>query len=156
VADAYLTGLKLLAGRELSEAQIRTRLERRTFDPDAIEAAVARLRREGALDDRRAAFACARMEAHIKRHGQLRALRRLQAFGIDRALARTTVAEVFADLNEDELIAQAIDRRLRHGASLRDEAVVRRVHRYLLAQGFDAGRVQAAIRSRLRHAGHDD
>jgi regulatory protein len=150
VADAYLTGLKLLAGRELTEAQVRTRLARRKFEEDAIDAAVARLLQEGALDDRRAAFACARMEAHIRRHGQLRALRRLQTLGIERGLARTAVAEVFADLNEDELIAQAIERRLRHGASLREQRVVTRIHRYLLGQGFDAERVNAAIRAKVK------
>jgi hypothetical protein len=37
---AYLAGLRLLARRELSEAQVRTRLERRQFDPDDIAAAV--------------------------------------------------------------------------------------------------------------------
>src|SRR4029453_2562571 len=101
VADAYLTGLKLLAGRELSEAQIRTRLARRKFEPDEIDAAGSRLQGGGARDDRRAAFAGARPGAHIKRHGRLRALRRLQVLGIDRRLARAAVAEVFADLNED-------------------------------------------------------
>jgi regulatory protein len=150
VADAYLTGLKMLAGRELTEAQVRTRLARRQFEPDSIDAAIARLQQEGALDDRRAAFACARMEAHIRRHGQLRALRRLQTLGIDRGLARTAVTEVFADLNEDELIAQAIERRLRHGASLREQRVVNRIHRYLLGQGFDAARVNAAIRAKVK------
>ena len=150
MADAYLTGLKLLAGRELTEAQMRTRLARRKFEPGAIDEAVARLQRDGALDDRRAAFACARMEAHIKRHGQIRALRRLQTLGIDRGLARTAVSEVFADLNEDELIAQAIDRRLRSGASLRDQRVVNRIHRYLLGQGFDAERVRIAINSKVK------
>ena len=151
-----MTGLKLLAGRELTEAQIRMRLARRKFEQDAIDEAVVRLQHDGALDDRRAAFACARMEAHIRRHGQLRALRRLQTIGIDRGLARTAVSEVFADLNEDELIAQAIDRRLRSGASLRDQRVVNRIHRYLLGQGFDAGRVNAALRTRVRHRGDDD
>jgi regulatory protein len=152
VADAYLTGLKLLAGRELSEAQIRTRLARRKFEPDEIDAAVSRLQSEGALDDRRAAFACARTEAYIKRHGQLRALRRLQVLGIDRRLARVAVAEVFADLNEDDQIAQAIDRRLRRGASLSEQAVAARIHRYLLSQGFDAGRVHAALQARIKQA----
>ena len=151
VADAYITGLKLLAARELTEAQIRTRLARRKFEPEAIDAAVVRLQENGSLDDRRAAFACARMEAHIKRHGQQRALRRLQTLGIERSLARTAVTEVFADLNEDELIAQAIERRLKHGASLREQRVANRIYRYLLGQGFDASRVSAALRNRLKH-----
>jgi len=156
VADAYVTALRLLARRELSEAQVRTRLARREFASDEIDAAVARLQEERALDDRRTALACARTEAHVKRHGRRRALRTVEALGIDRELARAAVAEVFGDLDEDALITQALERKLRHGAAIEDAAVARRVHRYLLAQGFDAGRVHAAIRSRLKNAVHDD
>ncbi|MGH9347404.1 MAG: RecX family transcriptional regulator, partial [Vicinamibacterales bacterium] len=48
---AYLSGLEMLARRELSEAQLRARLARRRLDPDDVDAAVSRLRRERALDD---------------------------------------------------------------------------------------------------------
>jgi len=157
VADAYVAGLKLLARRELSEAQVRARLGRRQFDEDEVEAAVARLRREGALDDRRTALACARTEAHLRRHGRLRALRAVEALGIARPVARAAVAEAFADLDEEALLAQAIERRLRRGDAARPTpAVARRLHRYLLAQGFDAARVSAAIRSRFRAMTYDD
>jgi regulatory protein len=150
VADAYVTALRMLARRELSEAQVRTRLARREFEPEAIDAAVARLQAERALDDRRTALACARTEAHVKRHGQRRALRTVEKLGIDRGLARAAVAEVFSDINEDELIAQALDRKLRGSGSIAEAAVARRVHRYLLARGFDGGRVLAAIRNRVK------
>ena len=54
---AYVAGLKMLGQRELSEAQVRTRLARKEFDSEDIDSAVARLRRERALDDRRTALA---------------------------------------------------------------------------------------------------
>jgi len=144
----------MLACRELCEAQVRTRLTRRQFDPGEIDEAIALLQRERALDDRRTALACARTEAHVKRHGRLRALRQIETLGIAQDLARAAVAEVFEDLDEDEMIAQVLGRRLRH-ASLAEATVVRRVHRYLLAQGFDAARVHAAIRNRVAHVSHD-
>ena len=156
MADAYVTALRMLARRELSEAQVRARLARREFEPEVIDAAVARLQAERALDDRRTALACARTEAHVKRHGQRRALRTVEALGIDRGLARAAVAEVFSDIDEDELIAQALDRKLRGSGSIEQAAVARRVHRYLLARGFDAGRVHAAIRSRVKNSIHDE
>lgn len=146
----------MLARRELCEAQVRTRLARRQFEPDDIDAAVARLQGERALDDRRTALACARTEAHVKRHGRLRALRQLETIGIARDVARAAIADVFGELDEHLLIEQALDRRLRHGGSIEEAAVVWRVHRYLLAQGFDAARVHAAIRSRVRHQSHDE
>ena len=89
----------MLARRELSEAQVRTHLARRQFEPDDIDEAVARLQRERALDDRRTALACARTEAHVKRHGRLRALRQLDTIGLARDVARAAVAEVFGDLD---------------------------------------------------------
>ena len=164
MADAYVTALKMLARRELSEAQVRTRLARREFESGAIDQAVARLQAARALDDRRTALACARTEAHVKRHGRLRALRTVEALGIDRGVARTAVAEVFDEVDEDALIAQALDRKLRpptRKASARqrgaaEAAEARRLYRYLLAQGFDAGRVHAAIRSRIKNALHDE
>lgn len=154
-ARAYVEGWRILARRELSEAQVRTRLARRRFETETIDAAVTRLRRDRALDERRTALACARTEAHLKHHGRLRALRQLDAIGIPRGLACAAVAEVFAELDEDVLIAQAIDRRLRRGGSLDETAGLRRVHRFLLAQGFDAGRVTSAMRGRVRTFVHD-
>ncbi len=156
VADAYLTGLRWLARRELSEAQVRARLARREFDERDIDEAIARLQRERALDDTRTAMACARTEALVKRHGRLRAERQLTALGIARDVAGAAIAEVFSTLDEDLLIRQARDRRLRPGQSLDDASTCRRVQRYLLAQGFDAHRVYAATRNRTKKIDHDD
>jgi regulatory protein len=149
---AYVAGLSLLARRELAEAQLRSRLARRQFDEEHIDAAVARLRRERALDDRRTALACARTEVRVKRRGRARVVRRIEALGIARDIAREAVAEVFADIDETEHLEQALDHRLRGGTRLSDPAVLRRVHRYLLGQGFDPERVNALLRRRAKSA----
>jgi regulatory protein len=151
---AYVAGLTLLARRELAEAQVRTRLARRKFDEDDIDAAVARLRSERAIDDRRTAVACARTEVRIRHRGRARVLRQIEALGIARDVARDAVAEVFAEVDETALLEKALDRRLRHGMSLSDPAVFRRVHRYLLGQGFEPGRVMTLLRRRRSHPSH--
>jgi regulatory protein len=140
----------MLARRELSEAQLRTRLARRQFDPSDIDDAVVRLRRERALDDRRVALACARTEARVKRRGRARVVQQVESLGISRDIARAAVAEVFAELDEASLLEQALDKRLRRGASLSDAAVVRRIQRYLIAQGFEPSRVAALMKSRIK------
>jgi SOS response regulatory protein OraA/RecX len=145
---AYVAALRMLARRELCEAQLRTRLERRQFDPGNIDAALTQLRRERALDDRRTALACARTEALVKHRGRARVLRSVERLGVSPAMARAAVNEVFNGLDEREMIAAAIDRRLRHGMSLGDAATSRRVHRYLLGQGFDPATVADALRKR--------
>ena len=148
---AYVTALGLLARCELAEAQLRTRLARRKFEDDEIDAAMTRLRRERALDDQRTALACARTQVRLKHRGRARVVRQIEALGINRDIARDAVAEVFAELDENMLLEQALDRRLRHGLSLSDPAVFRRVHRYLLGQGFDPGRVTALLRLRAKN-----
>ena len=145
---AYVTGLKMLARRELSEAQLRLRLERRQFDPDDIDEAVRRLQRERALDDRRTALACARTEVRLRQRGRARIVRQIEALGIARDVARSAVAEVFAELDETVLLEQALDKRLRRGVSLDDAAGIRRVHRYLIAQGFEPALVTSLVRKR--------
>ena len=145
---AYVAGLTLLARRELAEAQLRTRLARRKFDQDDVDSAVVRLRLEGALDDRRTALACARTEVRLRHHGRARVLRHIEALGIARDVAREAVAEVFTDLDETELLEQALDRRLRRGLGLNDPLVVQRMHRYLVGQGFDPSAVTGLLRRR--------
>jgi regulatory protein len=147
---AYVTALGLLARRELAEAQLRTRLAKRKFNDDEIDAAMTRLRRERAVDDRRTALACARTQVRLKHRGRARVVRHVEALGINRDIAREAVAEVFAEFDENAVLEQALDRRLRHGLSLSDAAVFRRVHRYLLGQGFDPGRVTELLRRRVK------
>ena len=150
---AYVAGLTLLARRELAEAQLRRRLARRKFDQEDIDGAVVRLRLEGALDDRRTALACARTEVRLRHHGRARVLRHIEALGIARDVAREAVAEVFTDLDENELLEQALDRRLRRGVDLSDPVIVRRVHRYLVGQGFDPSAVTGLLRRRRASIG---
>ena len=147
MASAYVTGLKMLARRELSEAQIRTRLARRQFEPDDIDAAVTRLQAERALDDRRTALACARTEAHVKRHGRLRALRQLETLGIARDVARAAVGEVFGDLDERAMIARALQKKLRGRPRIASPAEHARLYQFLMRQGFSPAGIVAALRT---------
>jgi SOS response regulatory protein OraA/RecX len=147
---AYVVGLTLLARRELGETQLRTRLARRKFDDEDIDGAIARLRHEGALDDRRTAIACARTEVRLRHRGRARVLRQIEALGIARDVARDAVAEVFTELDEAELLEQALDRRLRRGLVLNDPLVLQRMHRYLVAQGFDPSAVSGLLRRRAQ------
>ena len=137
MADAYIVALKLLSARELSEAQLRTRLTRRELDPDDIDAAIARLREDGTLNDRRVAVAAARLESVIRHRGRARVLQKVRRLGIDGSTAESAVAEVFGEVDEGALLDHALERRLR-GASPRDldEKGRARIVRGLAAQGF--------------------
>ncbi len=147
MADAYLTALTMLGSRELSEAQVRTRLVRRKFERADIDEAIERLRKDGTLNDRRVALAAARLESAIRHRGRARVLQKIRQLGIESATAETAVADVFADVDEGALLDVALERRLRGKApkSLDDKGRARIV-RGLVGQGFSI----EAILKRLR------
>jgi len=151
-SEAYVAALKLLARRELSEAQVRQRLARRGYDDDSIDDAVARLRQERAIDDDRVAAAIARTQTTIRRHGRLRVRREIERAGISAAAARRATDDVFGGVDADALLEASLERRLR-GRRIADDAELRRLYRYLLGQGFESDRVLAALTRRKRSIG---
>jgi len=146
--DTYLTALKMLGRRELSEAQLRQRLLRRQHDPDVIEAALTRLKSDRSLDDERVAGAIARSETNLKKRGRYRVTRQIEAAGIAPSIAKRVVDETFAAIDGDDLLVQALGRRLRGRTSIADDREFQRLYRYLVAQGFEPDRVLALLRSR--------
>ena len=144
MADAYITALTLLSARELSEAQLRTRLKRRQIDDDDIDAAVTRLKEDRTLNDRRVAIAIARMESAIKHRGRSRVIQKIRQAGIDSDTAEDAVREVFQDVDEEAMLDQAIERKLRGKSSKDlDEKGQARIVRALAGQGF---RLDAILR----------
>ena len=145
--DTYLTALKMLVRRELSEAQLRQRLLRRQHDPDAIEAALTRLKSERNLDDERVAGAIARSETNLKKRGRFRVTRQIEAAGIASSIAKRVVDETFAAIDGDALLTQALARRLHGRRRIEDDREFQRLYRYLVAQGFEPDRVLALLRT---------
>jgi regulatory protein len=146
--DAYTVALTLLSARELSEAQLRTRLARRQLEADDIDSAVARLLADGTLNDRRVALAAARMESALRHRGRARVLQKVRQLGIEGALAESAVKEVFEEVDEGALLDHAFARRMR-GKSPRDldEKGRARILRGLAAQGFALEAILKRLRS---------
>jgi regulatory protein len=148
--DAYTQALAWLARRELSAAQVRTRLARRGENDAAIEDAITRLTRERALDDRRVATAYARSAVTLKARGRTRIHHDIEALGIDRDLARAAVDDVFSEIDETALLETALTRRW-PPVGAPDQRTLRRIYQALVQQGFSADKVMAALRA--RHSG---
>jgi regulatory protein len=143
----------MLARRELSEAQVRQRLARRGHSPDDVDAAVARLREERAIDDARVAGAIARTETSIRKRGKLRVRLQIERAGIDKHVARRAIDEVFGGVDgvdDDALLDASLRKRLHGGETIADDREMQRLYRYLIGQGFDAERVLARLK-KLRH-----
>jgi regulatory protein len=148
---AYFLALRWLSARDLSEGQVRERLDRRGFTARAIGPAIQRLIQERTLDDRRAATAMARTEAKIRRRGPRRIMGRLIAMRIDRDLAKEVVRDLFGDTDEQELLEQTLDKRLRgNSAKLNAPNERRKLLGYLVRQGFSPSAASDLIRKRSR------
>ncbi len=145
---AYIDGLRMLGRRELSEAQVRQRLQRRAHDAAAIDAAVARLRAERAIDDERVAGAIARWQSTVKRRGRSRVIREIERIGIAAATARRAADEAFLSVDRTAQIETALARRLGGRERAGTPAEFARLYRYLIGQGWDADEVARALRSK--------
>ncbi len=136
-SDAFTTALTWLSARELSESQLRTRLRRREFTADDIDSAISRLKADGTLNDSRVAMALGRMEASIRHRGRARVMQKMRQAGIDSDTAQDALGKVFEDINEEDLLDRALERRLRgQAAKDLDDKARARIVRGLVAQGF--------------------
>jgi regulatory protein len=144
--SAYHEALKMLAGRELSEAQVRQRLAKRVEDQDSIDQAIARLKAEGAINDERVAGVIARTQTTLKSRGRRRVQQQIEAAGIARSIASRAVDEAFQDLDADALLSASLEKRLRGRQRIDDDREFQRLFRYLTAQGFDTDRILAHLR----------
>ena len=153
MADAYSDALRMLSMRELSEAQVRQRLARRGHNDDAIEVAIDRLKADRSIDDSRVAGAIARSETGLRKRGQLRVKRRIEAAGIASSIAQRAVEEVFADIDPDALLSAALEKRLRGRERIADEREFQRLYRFLSGQGFESDRILKALKGRVKYSG---
>jgi regulatory protein len=153
-ADPYSDALRLLAGRELSVAELRARLRDRDHPAGDVEEAIARLLQDGSLDDERVARAYARTALEVKGRGRLRIARELQEKGISRDTIAVALADVFSESDERALVGKAIHKKLRGRSRPASQAEYARLYQYLLRQGFTPAAVAAELR-RLR-GGRDE
>ena len=144
--SAYLDALRMLARRELSEAQVRQRLSRRGESPASIDDAIARLKADRSLDDERVAGAIARTETSVRGRGKRRVLQRIEAAGIAKSIAARAVDNLFQDVDADALLSASLSKRLRGRERIADDREFQRLFRYLSAQGFDSDKVLALLR----------
>ena len=133
----------MLSRRELSRAELTTKLIDRGFDRDDVDAAVERLADRRFVDDRRAAFAHVRTASRLKGRGRLRIQRELQSRGFSRDLIRDALAELPPD--ED---LNAIKRFIERKARTVDETPTgrRRLFNQLLRRGFSPAMISKVLK----------
>jgi regulatory protein len=140
--------VKLLAARPRSVAELRERLLRvRGADEEVVEIVIKRLREYGYLNDERFAFSYASYKVKQKPVGRRRLQRDLQFKKVDNAVANEALEMVFTETPEEQLIDQAIAKRLRIRGKPRNRAETKSLFDHLLRQGFEVELVREKVRS---------
>ena len=129
--------VKLLAAKPRSVAELRERLlEKEWADEEAADYALMKLKEYGYLDDDRFAFGFASYRVRQKPVGRQRLARDLQTKKVSKETADAALELVYQETPEEELIARAIEKRIR----LRGRPVTRQetksLYDHLLRLGF--------------------
>jgi len=146
--------------RAHSVFELRTYLERRAEESEAVRRVLARLRQEKLVDDSRYALDFARARATSRRQGARRIVQELRKRGVPDRAIDDAIAQVFADVDEAAIVRKVIERRTRLARG-RPEAqpfdakktgsLYRALYGALLRAGFDAGVIRRELNAFARN-----
>jgi regulatory protein len=142
--------LKALGARAQSTGEMRQKLIGKAERPADVEHTIARLRDYGYLNDTRFAenYAGARLENEGL--GKSRVLRDLRERKVSTSLAQSTVNRLYGRLDEMELIADFIRRKIKTKEplpeALEDQRILGNVYRKLLRAGFSSSNAIGALK----------
>jgi regulatory protein len=147
--------VKALAIRAHSTGELREKLIRKAERKADVDDAIARLREYGYLNDNRFAENFAGVKLENQGLGKTRVLRDLRERKVSGAVAERTVARVYSQVDEMELIASFIRRKVRTKAplpeALEDPKELASVYRKLVRAGFSPSNVIRALKSVARN-----
>ena len=140
--------VKLLAAKPRSVAELRERLLRsKNTDEATVDTVISRLRDYGYLNDERFAFSYASYKVKQRPVGRRRLERDLKFKKVDSGVANEALEMVYAETPEEQLIDQAIAKRLRIRGKPKNRLEAKSLFDHLLRQGFDFELVSEKIRS---------
>ena len=140
--------VKLLAAKPRSIAELRARLlEKEWTNEEAVDAALARLKEYGYLNDERFAFGYASYKVKQKPVGRQRLARDLQMKKVDRQTSEQALELVFAETPETELIDRAIAKRIRLRGRPATRQETKSLFDHLLRLGFSYDLVIEKVRA---------
>ena len=140
--------VKLLAAKPRSVAELRERLLRgKNTNEEVVETVISRLREYGYLNDERFAFGYASYKVKQRPVGRRRLERDLKLKKVETAVANEALEMVYAATPEEQLIDQAIQKRLRIRGKPKNRAETKSLFDHLLRQGFEFELVSEKIRS---------
>ena len=140
--------VKLLAAKPRSVAELRERLlEKEWTDEAAADYAVAKLSEYGYLNDEQFALSFAQSRVRQKPVGRQRLARDLKNKKLDRETAEQALEKVFEEMPEEQLIDEAIARRVRLRGKPRTREDSKSLFDHLLRRGFSIDLVINKVRA---------
>ena len=136
--------LRALSARDRTVAELRTYLEGKRVEPDAIEAAVAELRGAGYIDDARYAERFAEDKRTLERWGKERIARDLRRRGVKPALVDAALSDRGHVDELDAALALLAERVPRAPA---DDPSRDRAWRLLVRRGYEPEIAYEAVRA---------
>ena len=149
--------VKLLAAKPRSIQELRERLlEKQWTDEAAADYALTKLKEYGYLDDERFAFGFASYRVRQKPVGRQRLARDLQAKKISKETADATLELVYQETPEEELIARAIEKRMRLRGRPTTRQETKSLYDHLLRLGFSYDLIIRKVREASDAPNEDD
>lgn len=140
--------IKLLTARPRSVADLRERLlKRKDTNEEVVDAVIARLREYGYLNDERFAFSYANYRVKQKPVGRRRLEQDLRFKKVDSRVANEALDMVFCETPEEQLIDEAIAKRLRIRGKPKNRLEAKSLFEHLVRQGFEFELVRERVRS---------
>lgn len=144
----FQRAVKLLAAKPRSVEELRERLMEKQWTNDAVvDAVLSKLSEYGYLNDEQYAFGYVSFQVRQKPVGRGRLQRALSLKKVDRETADEAIRKVFEETPEEQLIAQAIERRMRLRGRPETRAETKSLFDHLLRRGFSYDLVVRNVRA---------
>ena len=136
-SDPFTTALRLLSGRDLSEAELRRKLAKFGFSASDIDSAIDKCHEYRYLDDQRYALARARSLAQSGKGVGRKIMLDLKQRGIDEATACQALEDIAAEIPPEQAMRDLLERRFsQFSYDQASDKERRRVVSYLQRRGF--------------------
>jgi regulatory protein len=145
--ELYTAAINGLARRAYSVYEMRSYLERRAEDKDAVKGVLDRLKQLDYLDDARYARQFVRLHTELRKQGPFRIARDLRARGVPDRHIEAALGERPAASNESVLVRTRLERRMKTLRGPLDERRVASLYRSLLRAGFSADTIRRELNS---------
>lgn len=140
--------VKLLAAKPRSVAELRARLlQGKGADEAVVDMVITRLQEYGYLDDERFAFSYASYKVKQRPVGRRRLERDLKFKKVESGVANEALELVYTETPEEQLIDQAIAKRLRIRGRPKNRIEAKSLFDHLLRQGFPFDLVSDKVRA---------